>query len=171
MIQIPLTKGYTAIVDDEDAHFAELKWCARVTTFGPVYAQRASLAEGGWIGVQLHREVMGLQHKDGKIVDHINGDGLDCRRADLRVVTKRENARNLAGATAGSKSGILGVRPYKYGWEARIKVDGKHKCLGTFSTPEEANLARLKAEMELWGVQPRRRAAFQEAGFLTKGCA
>ena len=170
MIKIPIAQGYTALVDDEDAHLAEMRWYANVRKH-TVYAARTVPGNGVSHSAILHREVLGLRRGDGKIVDHINGNGLDCRRSNLRVVTNQENLRNRGGAQPSSVSGILGVTRRKDGWLARIKIDGKPKNLGLFSTAEEANLARLKAEMEAWGIQPRRRAAFQEAGFLTKGGA
>ena len=84
---------------------------------------------------------------------------MDNRRANLRVVTRSVNLRNR---TTGKRSKVtpLGVYPLPAGsWCARI---GRH-YLGAYPTIAEANLARLIKERELWGIQPRRLAAFQEA--------
>lgn len=170
MISIPLTKGYFALIDDEDAHLSEVRWCAHVKKHGAIYARRYIRHEDGkQRGLALHREVLGLKTGDGSIVDHINGNGLDCRKTNLRLVTNQENGMNRAGAQAGSSSGFLGVTRHGSGWRATIMANGKTKCLGTFATPKEANVARLKAEKELWGIHPRRRAAFEDAGLPTKG--
>jgi len=165
MILVPLTRGFVALIDEEDAHLAEAKWYASASEYGLVYATRkVRLEAGGWCGLKLHREVLRLHHGDGQIVDHLNGDTLDCRRANLRVVTNQENQRNRGGARADGSSGFLGVSRDGSGWWATIKVNGKRKYLGTFPTPEAANVARLRAELEIWGIQPRRREAFRLAG-------
>lgn len=162
---IPLSKGYAALVDDEDAHLADLRWNANVRQSGVVYGQRiVPRPDGGETCLMLHREVLGLEPGDGKTVDHINGDGLDCRRANLRIVTVKENARNRAGANAKSASGLLGVHRRGARWQATIRVDGKYRHLGSFRTPEEAHVARLSAERNAFGIQPRRAAAFETAG-------
>lgn len=164
MIQIPLTKGYTAIVDDEDAHLAGLKWHAKVDNTGTVYARRTYVADGKKRTAFLHRMVFGLAHGDGKIVDHINGDGLDCRRSNLRVATSHVNLRNLGHAFSSGSTGILGVSLRNGRWHARMKFCGQQVSLGWFPTAEQANLARLTYEKSVWGIQPRRRAAFEAAG-------
>lgn len=122
------------------------------------------LSEGSRCTIFLHRAVMALRTGDGKTVDHVNGDGLDCKRANLRIVTRRENTRNRGGSQTNGSSGFLGVTLNRSGWMAHIMVDGKTKNLGRFRTPEEANLARLTYEKNIWGIQPRRQKAFQEAG-------
>lgn len=167
MPAIPLTKGYSALIDDEDAHLADVKWHAQVSRSGVVYAVRnAPREDGKQCSLSLHREVLALEPGDGQIVDHRNGNGLDCRRANLCIVTKQENGRNRGGAQPHGTSGFLGVTRQGSRWRAHIKVEGKSKYLGIFQTPEAANLARLKGELEIWGFQPRRLQAFQAAGLI-----
>jgi hypothetical protein len=94
MKKIPLTQGYFAIVDDSDFDMLNrVKWHANKghNTF---YAQRSVLQENGkWKNVQMHRVILGVH--DPKIqVDHINGDGLDNRRCNLRSCTRSENMQN-----------------------------------------------------------------------------
>ena len=165
-IEIPLTKGYVAIIDDEDAHLAEFKWSARVHKNGTVYANRTHRVSEGFRGpIGLHRCVMGLLPGD-PMVDHIDGDGLNCRRSNLRLANNKINGRNLAsGARKHNKaSPYLGVHQAKNDGKfvAQIRVNGKAKHLGRFHTAEDANVARLKAERELWGIQPRRAKAHGE---------
>lgn len=107
----------------------------------------------------LHRVVarrMGLDIQ-GCVVDHINGDTLDNRRENLRVVSRADSVRNTAGPYSTTKHGTPGVYFTPEGtWQASIGVNGKRKYLGRFKTHEEAVAARLRAEKEIWGVQPRR---------------
>lgn len=87
---------------------------------------------------------------DGQI-DHINGDKLDNRIANLRVLTNAENKQNQRRAYANNRTGRLGVsydsRNGK--WRARIMLDGRSKSLGYFPTPDAASAAYEAAKMEL----------------------
>lgn len=163
-IKIPLTRGYFAIIDAADAHLAAFNWYATVGRSGVVYATRNDKSDGVRRTVYLHREIIGVRERGEAIVDHIDGDGLNCKRRNLRLVTNPQNIRNVAGARIGSASNFLGVRRNKSRWQAHIKVDGVHRHIGNFTTPEEAHYARLVAEMRLVGIEPRRRAAFEAVG-------
>ena len=139
-IQIPLTRGKVAIVDECDAHLATAKWyCAH--TRGIFYAQRTIKANGKKWTLHLHREVLGLTDRAME-VDHINGDGLDCRRSNLRVVRHADNLRNR-GPTRVNTTGFKGVS-----WDderrlfyAQMSFMGKRIHLGRYRTAEEASLA------------------------------
>jgi HNH endonuclease/AP2 domain len=113
---------------------------------------------------RLHRVLTGCPK--GSDVDHINGDTLDDRKSNLRVVSRQENQRNRVGPNRGSSSPFLGVsyNTRRKRWQARIKHNGRTIFLGSYNTPEEANMARLRKEKELYGIQPRRRPAFEAAG-------
>jgi hypothetical protein len=81
-------------------------------------------------------------------IDHINGDRLDNRIANLRLSTNAENMRNRA-APRNNSSGYKGVYldAYTKRWKAQINIAGKNRNLGRFDTPEEAHAAyRLAAE-------------------------
>jgi hypothetical protein len=82
-------------------------------------------------------------------IDHINGDPLDNRIANLRDVTDQQNKHNLRKPKAGNKSGYLGVAPNKSRWLAKITVNRQQICLGTYDTPEEAYAAYLEAKRRL----------------------
>lgn len=80
----------------------------------------------------------------GKVVDHINGNTLDNRRCNLRVVTTRENSGNTYKHRANPVA--LGTNLRSWGkYEARITIDGKRKYLGMFKTQIEAHRAFLQA--------------------------
>lgn len=156
-VEIHIAGGLIAYVDDCDAHLAEQKWCAhRSRKNKTAYAQDG---KGGF----LHRIVLGLKPGD-PMVDHIDGNGLNCRRENLRMADERSNGRNVSGAWPKSLSGVLGVsfQPKSGKYAARIKLNGRDTHLGTFATLEDANKARLEAEKKHWGVQPRRAWAFTE---------
>jgi hypothetical protein len=132
VIEIPLTQGKVAIVDDEDAHLARFKWCAHRGR-NTWYARR----KVGQIHVLLHREILGVTDPAMK-VDHADGNGLDCRRLNLRTASHAENSRNSCRPKTNT-SGFRGVRWKKErGWNARIRAGGKQQHLGHFATAEDA---------------------------------
>lgn len=148
-IEIVLTKGYVALIDPEDAWLAQFNWSAMVGVGqSGVYAMSRKRL--------LHRVILGLEHGDSRDGDHVNGDTLDCRRANLRAVSSLENSRNQK-LYAGSASGYPGISlaSRDRGWHTTISK----KYLGTFKTLEEAVAVRLAAEREMWGIQPRRASA------------
>ncbi len=84
-------------------------------------------------------------------IDHIDGDGLNNRFANLRVATHGENMRN-ARLRSDSTSGRKGVQPTRAGrWTARIRCDGKLIYLGTFNTVDEAHSAYCREAAVLHG--------------------
>jgi len=71
------------------------------------------------------------------VVDHINGDTLDNRKSNLRIVSVQGNSLNRK-LNQNNSFGWLGVSKTDFGYVAQIKIDGKMIGLGTFKTPEEA---------------------------------
>lgn len=161
-LRIPLTQGKFAVIDADDAWALNHKWYAVAGRNGCFYAVRnIPNGKGGQTRMALHRAVMGLVSGCDKkdFVDHVNGDGLNCTKKNLRIVSALENNRNVSGVTRANKSSpYRGVHALPYGrWRASIS-DGKRKVhIGTFASPEEANAARKNAEIDLWGIQPRRK--------------
>lgn len=98
----------------------------------------------------LHRLVMDAPQ--GSQVDHIDGNVLDCRRANLRLASHAQNQRN-SRIYRNNRSGFKGVSRYKRTgkWQACIKVDNKLRHLGYFPNPKEAAAAYDKAARELHG--------------------
>ena len=98
----------------------------------------------------LHREILGCPA--GLFVDHINGDGLDNRRDNLRVCTKKENQRNLRMSAKKQGVPFKGVdRAMSGKFRARIWADGKSRHLGCFTTVVEAALAYDHAAKQMFG--------------------
>jgi hypothetical protein len=86
---------------------------------------------------------------DGQI-DHINGDKLDNRIANLRVATASQNKQNMRKARSDSRSGLIGASWHTKSnkWRAAIQIDGKKKHLGYFDTPEEAHQVFMEQKRE-----------------------
>lgn len=147
MKQIDLRHGYFALVDDEDYNLvAELAWfpLKRRTRNGGdciVYAAhnmpRGTRRGGGRKCVLMHRVILGLR-SDELLVDHLNSNGLDNRRCNLRICSHTENMRNRR-LHVNNSSGYKGVYARDSGkWIANIHVDRKQIHLGTFDSREEA---------------------------------
>ena len=83
-------------------------------------------------------------------IDHINGDKLDNRIANLRVATTSQNKQNMRKARSDSKSGLIGASWHTKSnkWRAAIQIDGKKKHLGYFDTPEEAHQVFMEHKRE-----------------------
>lgn len=146
-VQIPLTRGLVALVDDEDAGWlSRFKWCAMPKRLA-FYAMR-TVYGGKSKTVYMHRLILGAPQ--GVEVDHINMNALDNRRGNLRLCTGAENKLNRR-AMALSVTGLKGVSPSRGGYMAMIKKDGKSHFLGRFPTPEEAHEAYRHAAAELHG--------------------
>lgn len=167
MIKLPLTHGYEAILDDCDADQIGYAWRVRFGVTGVKYAIRnIDIGNGKRTVVTLHRQILGLEKGDPNI-DHIDGDGLNCRRNNLREVTQKINSINVDGPRKTNlRSPYLGVGWMKKmkKWRARIYYNGRLHEIGRFHDIEEANMARLAAELEMFGIQPRRLDAFVRAG-------
>lgn len=133
--EVPLTKGYVALVDDVDfAKVSAHPWHALVRA-NTVYAQARVPGAGK---VYLHRFILGMQRGDGMQVDHIDHDGLNNTRANLRAVAPGENNRNRRGATSRSITGVLGISPHQGGFVAGISVGGRRIYIATAASAAEA---------------------------------
>lgn len=90
--------------------------------------------------VYLHRQIMG--DPEGFEVDHINGIPWDCRRENLRVVTRAQNAQNQR-VRDNESSRFRGVwwQPARGHWVARVGLDGRTHYLGSFESEELAGRA------------------------------
>lgn len=153
---IQLTKGYEAMIDAADLPLVSAnKWFAQEAYYGDgsvraVYALRQIRIKGKLTPIRLHRVI--TDARDGLEVDHINGDGLDNRRSNLRVCTKAQNQQN-ARIRRDNTSGYKGVIWYKrYAkWSAHIRSNGKLQNLGYFRCPTAAAVAYAKASATLRG--------------------
>jgi hypothetical protein len=145
MKTIKLTQNKIALVDDENfENLSKFKWFARKdkNTF---YAGRTpSRKSGKRTMVQMHTQIM--ETPKGMEVDHIDSNGLNNQRSNLRICTRKENVHNATKRTDNT-SGYKGVSFYKLNkkWGANISCDGEHTFLGLFATKEEAYEAYVGA--------------------------
>lgn len=139
--QIALTNGGYTLVDA-----ADYEWLSRYTWYrsGKGYALQSSKRPGKNSGVAMQRVI--LQPEKGMFADHINGDRLDNRRCNLRVVTKLQNAQNR-GNNWNSLSKYKGVawKVENNKWQARIRINLKQYHIGLYDTEEEAAAAYNQA--------------------------
>jgi hypothetical protein len=139
MKSITLTQGKIALVDDGDFEWlSQWKWYAQKKSGGMFYAVRS-----GWVGLKralilMHRVI--LNAPEGTDVDHINHNGLDNRRENLRVCTRSQNQMN-AGRHSNNKLGVKGVSRHGSGFQVQVKVGGKRVYYKVFHTLQEAQEA------------------------------
>jgi len=147
MKRIALTQGKGALVSDIDyAFLSKITWHANRTPYGSFYAR------GRWQGqrVYMHQLIAERRGDQCEDVDHRNGDTLDNRRSNLRPATHQQNMRNMR-KDVKSMSGVRGVHRNKSRWIARLTINGKGLCFGTYDTIAEAAEARRQAEQQYFG--------------------
>jgi len=142
MKKIPLTRGQFALVDDEDYEWLmQWKWCV-LKSKHTCYAMRQQRISGKPTFIFMHRQILGLKPGDRRDVDHINHNGLDNRRDNIRDVSHQENTFNS--------------NPRGYCWNrhigkfaAQIVLNGRQHFLGYFDDRNNARAAYLAAKAEL----------------------
>lgn len=137
-VRIPLTHGKVALVDSDDAERVNQHlWFAAWERVRNTWTAR--MRGTGSKTVYLHRFLLNVP--TGVMVDHKNGNTLDCRRSsNLRTCNRSQNSYN-ARARKSNTCGFKGVSPHGSNWRARIRYEKKLINLGTFDSPEEAALA------------------------------
>ena len=147
MASIRLNNGAEAVVDDEFSHLSAWRWGAwKNPDIRGCYAGRmVRAADGKQLAVYLHHAVIGRPIDRSLVVDHINGNALDCRAANLRIVDRRSNCANSWGRRIGKfKSRFFGVIRERETWAASIRNNGKRLRIGGFRTEEAAGRAYQK---------------------------
>lgn len=159
MKKIPLSKGKFALVDDEDFEFVnQWKWYFFQRPGSNTYYAKTRMNTGYKIykNVFMHRLIMKVSKS--LHIDHINGDGFDNRKSNLRVVTHHENMLNRS-TRINNTSGYPGIYKRENNkFVASISSGKKRVYLGFFSSYEEALAARKKAEDEYFGEFSKRRS-------------
>lgn len=149
--RVSLTKGYWAIIDAADVHLIDKwKWGALIGRRSVYAVRKAGLVDGKRKTVLMHRSILAAP-RDMQI-DHINSNGLDNRRSNLRLATHTENIRNSRMRVTNT-SGYKGVHRHKKSgrWIAKIRAGGKQMTLGYYDTPQEAHAAYAIAAEKMHG--------------------
>lgn len=142
-IDLPLyrrSKGVVAwakVSSGDFSRVSKFKWYL-MTNGNYLYARRVWYEDKKQRSIYLHCEILGF--RQGFVVDHKNGDGLDCRRSNLRFVNRSVNRYNTARVRSDSKSGVKGVYWHTQNqcWVAYSKIGGKKIHLGCFDDLDEA---------------------------------
>lgn len=155
MVEIPLTQGKIAIVDDEDlALVVRHSWSAKrvVLNARVLWYAHMDIWAGKHRYVLMHRLILALKPGDPG-VDHRDGDGLNNRRGNLRLATHSQNKANSDGHPTVRKSRYKGVywssdARYTAGgrWRVQLTVNGKQVCC---SAKSEVQAAQLYNELAL----------------------
>lgn len=142
---------YKLSYDKDTGHFT---WVV-----GPLKGKRAGCMnkDGYWVirvyGTLYYAHRLAYMKVNGTPptleIDHLNGVRDDNRWSNLREVTSTVNKQNVRAArSSNAHSGLLGVMKNGRNWAAQIIINGSRKCLGTYSTPEEAHQAYITAKRQ-----------------------
>ena len=153
-ILMPVSDGkyFTKISFDDMDLSLNHKWFLWRSPLNKIYPRRnrkVRVDNAGPKNIYLHSEI--AKRLFGKIgkrlqVDHINRDPLDCRRENLRIATKSENAQNTLSKKKNCE--FKGVHKRKSGsWKAVLKKES----LGTYRSIEDAALAYDRRAIEVFG--------------------
>lgn len=148
MKTIKLSQGKVAIVDDKDYEvLSKYKWYATCLKYCKnQYAARNVFKNGKKTIIRMHRIILNVP--DNMQIDHINGNGLDNRRCNLRFCNHAQNQAN-----SKTKNRYKGVRCRKGtgSWEAYIGENYKYIHLGTYGNKEDAAQAYNNAAIKTFG--------------------
>jgi hypothetical protein len=155
-VRVPLTRGLYATIDEEDLPLVTGRsWWALKTPNSHTYYAMAWFGDrekkGGRCRL-MHSLILGAGPKQR--IDHVNGDGLDNRRENIRFATHAQNIAN-SGLSKANRSGYKGVSRHGSKWAAFITKDYKGHYIGLFSDPKEAARAYDEKARELFGEYAR----------------
>ena len=153
MIKVPLGRSdLIALIDDKDADLLRLgSWSAHISKSG-AYACCRIKGTRTWMHTTILEDMLGRPLKKGELADHINGDKLDNRRANLRLANRSQNNANKP-ARKGLSSKYKGVSwdKNKEKWRAYIQINKKLKHIGYFGDEQQAAIAYNREAKRLYG--------------------
>ena len=146
--EIPLTRGKFAIVDPEDyPRLAKHKWFFAKSPTGSYAARwQRQKAKNTRKRIWMHREIIHIPKH--LVCDHINRNGLDNRKANLRRASVSQNLCNRTKTRTKTRSKYKGLEWDKNQrkWKARIQLNGQKIYLGSFSNEIDAAKAYDKKQ-------------------------
>lgn len=149
MKQIPVGRGKFALVDDEDfERLSQFKWMCYRARSKNTKCWHVRLSK--W-GKQTYMHRMIVFPPAGMIVDHIDRDGLNNQKSNLRFCTHWQNSMNASPRLGTSKYKGVCFRKDSRKWRARIRVHGKLIQLGNFDNEEDAARCYDEAAKKYFG--------------------
>lgn len=152
-IELELTQGLSCLIDAEDWDLVRnRRWYAvrknRVSYVNSPVWDPDTKASGTLL---LHRLIVGSYEMiDGKQIDHIDHNGLNNKRNNLRACSRSENQRNRGLTKDRRYKGIVYRKRERF-FEAKIRYNGEVIQLGYYPTPEIAAAVYNDKAMELFG--------------------
>lgn len=134
-------------VDEDHSFLSDFKWYAKKGKTNKTFYAEAYI---GKKGVLMHRLI--LDAKRGQFIDHMNRNGLDNRKKNLRFCTRSQNGANrglLENNTSGFKGVVWSKKEDK--WVASLWFEGRRRHLGYFSSKETAAKAYDQAARKFFG--------------------
>jgi hypothetical protein len=147
MKEVLLTQGFVTVVDDEDFdRVNQFRWVV-LKNKNNCYAWSRQPHPGKKTYLQNF-----LMHPpSGFLVDHINRNGLDNRKQNLRICTPRQNTHNRPSHGKLSYKGVVFCKSKKNPYMVRLHADKQWTYLGCFPTAELAAEAYDRKAFELYG--------------------
>jgi len=150
MIKILLSKGFIASLDEEDlCKIDKYRWHLHKSSNTNYAAAGSITPEGKKVTLMLHRLIMNAP--DNLDVDHIDGNGLNNTKTNLRLATRSQNNMNRVGKSKTSPYKGVCWDKSKQRYMAQIAINNSNKYIGRFTTAIEAALAYDKKAIELHG--------------------
>jgi len=149
MKEINLTRGYKTQVDDSDYDWLnQWKWRVEVSKWS-IYAVRTDYSNGKK-NVRMARLILNII--DPKMqAEHIDRNGLNNQRSNLRIATNQQNSINQVGCNKTSKYKGVHYNKKRHYFCAQIKVNYRSTHIGNFKSEIEAAMAYDKKAKELFG--------------------
>ena len=157
-VEIPLLarngsiRGY-ALIDAEDFPIVGLlRWYMNKSSIShtPYAARAIKIDDGTTRIVFMHRQILALPRARTPEVDHLDRNGLNNRRGNLRVVTHAQNLQNRRAQSGTSRFRNVTWNKNHQRWHVALRLDGRNRHIGFFSDEEEANQAAIEARRQLF---------------------
>lgn len=157
MRRVELSSGEFAYCDDQDYELVSAYWWATVRSGQNLYAVHSRKATNtrAKVSLMMHRLILGVADRRVR-VDHIDGNGLNNCRSNLRICTQRENLGNQRkrGVTSRFK-GVCRYPSKTKPWQVKITVNYRLIHVGNFADEVEAALAYDEAARSVFGQYAR----------------
>lgn len=154
MKKISLTRGESAVVDDIDyERLNKIKWALGTYRGNIKYAVKMKRVDGRMTCILMHRMILGATA--GTQIDHIDHNGLNNQRSNLRFCTTSQNQANrrIKRNTITGFKGVFKGDPRRTinPWFSQIGVRNKKLYLGSWPSPSLAALAYNEAAKKYFG--------------------